>query len=378
MVLVMTAAVINSMWLVVFHPGTFALVVGLNMAIAVTAIAGYVGIVTVARRHVAAVVFTVLLVVDFATLGLGLFAPELGLVAAGYLLLLPTVVALVIPWPTRIHVTWLLVHATLVIGYAFFARDAALLGGGTALIGLLAVATTVSQFGHMSSLRSAVLGYLHVERIRALNRRLETSARTDELTGLKNRMGLKIDLGIVRSRIERHGERYGLLMLDLDRFKAVNDALGHVAGDRVLRATADAIAATLRPGDRAYRFGGEEFTVVMRVSQPREALMAAERIRRAVEELGIANAGNPPHGLVTISIGVAAVGRRDLSDPDDTWLGRADVALYRAKAMGRNRCEVDPSSIFEVEVEVEGDVPAQTVAELLFQTSATGTGRPSR
>lgn len=388
MVLVLVSAVINCIWLVSYHPAAFALVLGLNLSLAATAALAYLAIITVARRYPSAVAFGILLAVDAATLTLGVFQGEFGLIAAGYLLLLPTVVALVLPWATRTHITWLVLHATLVVGYSLFAPEAAQLGGRTALLGLLAVATLVSQFGHMSGLRARVVSFLQIEHIRGMNRHerrnqarldrlnriLETSAKTDELTGLKNRLALRLDLSVARSRIERHGERYGVLMLDLDRFKAINDSLGHVAGDRVLRATADAVLKTLRPGDGAYRYGGEEFAVIMRVSQPQEAVQAAERIRRAVEGLAVPNPDNPPHALVTISIGVAAVGPSGLTESDDAWLARADVALYRAKAMGRNRCEVDPSSI----PDGESRDPASPYAGPVLQTSSIGAGRPSR
>ena len=129
--------------------------------------------------------------------------------------------------------------------------------------------------------------------------------------------------------------------MDLDRFKAINDDLGHLAGDEVLKRSADILTASTRQEDGVYRFGGEEFVAIMQVADPAEALSAAERIRLALEALGLPNPGNPPSGLVTISIGVAVVGPDDLGSEDDEWLVRADAALYRAKAHGRNRCEAE-------------------------------------
>jgi diguanylate cyclase (GGDEF)-like protein len=221
-------------------------------------------------------------------------------------------------------------------------------------LALLLLTTVVSQFGHVSNLRGRVNSFRQIQRISALNRQggrdhlrldrlnqlLAQSATTDELTGLRNRLGLASDLNVVRSRIERQGDRYEILMLDLDRFKAINDSVGHVAGDGVLRAAADAISAALRPGDRAYRYGGEEFLVVVRLSERDDALTAGERIRLNVEQLRLSNPGNPPHGVVTVSIGITTVGQADLADDDDAWVSRADAALYRAKDGGRNRCEV--------------------------------------
>ena len=152
-------------------------------------------------------------------------------------------------------------------------------------------------------------------------------------------MSLGRDLRAIRGRMTRHQERYGLLMLDLDRFKAINDTLGHVAGDRALRSVAEAVMGAIRVEDGAYRYGGEEFVVVMEVAEPHEELVAAERIRRIVEDLHLPNPGNPPSGRVTVSVGVACVGADDLAADDDAWFSRADAAMYRAKAAGRNRCE---------------------------------------
>lgn len=384
MVLVVGAAVLNAGGLALVHPDAAVLAVGLNLSVAAVAVAGYVAVATFGRRHAEALVFAVLFVVDAASAAVGAQHPDLGLLAAGYLLMLPMVVALVIPWATWIHVTWLGVHAALVFAASWAAPgDSVLASDRYNLIALLAVAMTVSQFGHVTSLRARVESFTQIQSIRALNRRarrdqvrldrlntrLEQSAMTDELTGLKNRLGLNQDLGVVRSRVKRHQQHYGLLMLDLDRFKAINDARGHVEGDRVLRLTADAITKVLRPGDSAYRYGGEEFVVVMLLKEPREALLAAERIRLAVEDLAVPNPVSRPSGRLTISIGVATVSEGSLAEDDDGWVARADAALYRAKAGGRNRCEVDPASITEEPSQAEVAPPRAAAADL---------GRPSR
>ena len=144
--------------------------------------------------------------------------------ADGYLLLLPPIVALVIPWATRLHVAWLAVHAALALAYTAFVP-----GSSDEFLGLLIVATAASQAGHVANMRARVVGFNQTERIRALNRQakrdherldrlnaaLGVAANTDDLTALGNRLALTTGLGVVRSRIERHGERYGLLILDL-------------------------------------------------------------------------------------------------------------------------------------------------------------------
>lgn len=356
MVLVVAAALLDCVWLPPFHPDDAVLAIGLNVAVALAGVLAYMGMRTSARRHSEGIAFAVLVVIDATTMALGLYIPELGFVAAGYLLLLPTVVALLLPWATRIHVTWLALHAAATLAYAAFVPDDSLPGGArVGMLGLLVVALTVSQFGHVSALRARILNFVQIGRIRALNRQarrdqarldrlnsmLERTASTDELTALKNRLRLKSDLAMIRARIDRHGERYGLFMLDLDRFKAINDQRGHMAGDVVLRSIAGALMGEVRAEDGAFRYGGDEFIVLIQIQEPADALVAAERLRQAVEDLRIPHPDNAPYKWVTVSTGVAAIGREDLVADDDAWFARADAALYRAKANGRNRCETD-------------------------------------
>ncbi len=357
MILAIGVALLGCVWHVPFHPAAVGLIVGLNAAVAGGALLGLMALGTVARRRPEAVVFVVLLVVAAATIVLGLKHPELGFVAVGYLLLLPVVVSLVIPWATRIHVTWLGVHAALALGYTLFAPISSIPDGARdQLLGLLIVAIAISQSGHVTGLRGRVSNFSQIQQIRALNRQarrdqarldslngvLESMAATDALTGLGNRLALEVGLRVARSRIERRGELYGLLILDLDRFKAINDERGHLAGDDVLSAASDALRRVLRAGDSAYRYGGEEFVALILLTGPAEALAAAERLRTAIEKLQIPNAGNTPYGHLTTSVGVTTIGPGDLAADDATWLARADAALYRAKVNGRNRSESAP------------------------------------
>ena len=355
MILAIGVAIPNYIWLVAFHLDAGGLILALNLTIAVVAAAGFLMLGSVARRRPEGVVFATLVAVDAATIALGLGHPVLGFVAVGYLLLLPVVVSLVIPWATRIHVTWLGLHAAAVLGYTLFAPTASIPDGARdQLLGLLIVAIAVSQFGHVTGVRGRVSSFTQIQQIKALNRQtrrdqvrldslnavLETTAATDMLTGLGNRLALDAGLRLARSRIERQRESYGLLILDLDRFKAINDERGHLAGDEVLRAASEALRGVLRAGDSAYRYGGEEFVALILLTRPPEALAAAERIRTAIESLQIPNARNAPYGHLTTSVGVTIIGPLDLSADDASWLARADAALYRAKANGRNRAEV--------------------------------------
>lgn len=170
-----------------------------------------------------------------------------------------------------------------------------------------------------------------------------TSARDDAardaLTGLANRRAAQARLDVEAARFDRAKALLSVLTLDLDRFKGVNDRWGHAVGDQVLRAVAAAISAELRACDLGARFGGEEFLVVLPDTPLDDALRVAERIRRRIAALAI----ETEQALlqVTVSIGVAQL----RADEDiEAMLARADAALYRAKAEGRDRCLAAPEA----------------------------------
>ena len=173
-----------------------------------------------------------------------------------------------------------------------------------------------------------------------LNGALADSARIDPLTQLGNRLRLREDLEALKARADRRGPTFSAALCDVDRFKAYNDRYGHLAGDRVLAAVAAAIRSRCRSTDRAYRYGGEEFLVLLDGAQPADALAAAERVRAAVAAESLEHAGNPPFDTVTISIGVASPPPGEPTDCEAV-LDHADQALYRAKQGGRNRVAAD-------------------------------------
>jgi diguanylate cyclase (GGDEF)-like protein len=160
----------------------------------------------------------------------------------------------------------------------------------------------------------------------------ETKANIDALTGLPNRRYLEEFVAIAGPR-RRAGDSFGVLMIDIDHFKRLNDRYGHTTGDEVLRSVGERISAAIRATDTPARYGGEEFAVVLRRANQTQALEVAERIRQLIGTIPPAEMG--VREPVSVSVGVAVsesteVGLHNL-------LESADQALYRAKREGRNR-----------------------------------------
>jgi diguanylate cyclase (GGDEF)-like protein len=160
----------------------------------------------------------------------------------------------------------------------------------------------------------------------------ESEARTDALTGLPNRRYFDEYSSLLASR-RRSTDRIGILAVDVDHFKRLNDEYGHQVGDEVLKAIAAAIGAAIRDDDVAVRYGGEEFVVVLRNPAQGIAVEVGERMRTAVRDLDLSWAG--VDRSVTISVGVASA--QFAGEPIGDVVERADKALYAAKAAGRDR-----------------------------------------
>jgi diguanylate cyclase (GGDEF)-like protein len=155
----------------------------------------------------------------------------------------------------------------------------------------------------------------------------------DALTQLVNRRGFDEFMNRMVFMRDVFGETAALLMVDVDRFKVVNDTHGHAGGDAVLKALADCLVRNFpRKSDLVARYGGEELVVVLPDTSIQNAMRLADRTRQAVRDLKV------PHGGqmvgVTISIGVAQLGRHESVQ---AWLDRSDKALYQAKAQGRDK-----------------------------------------
>ena len=181
-----------------------------------------------------------------------------------------------------------------------------------------------------------LLGAASVEASAALARaysfrEAEARASTDALTGLPNRRYFDEFCGLLARR-RRADDAVGVLMIDIDHFKRLNDEFGHPAGDQVLRAVGVAIAGAVREGDVPARFGGEEFAVLLRNPGHDVAMEVGERVRAAVGALDLSSFG--PRG-VTVSVGVAVA--RSADQPISALVDEADHALYRAKRLGRDR-----------------------------------------
>lgn len=209
---------------------------------------------------------------------------------------------------------------------------------GVAVVGVLLIASARPMAREAVAVLDSALPGLAVALTNALSHQdLQRVAALDPLTSVYNRR-----FGIERlteevARSQRSGDSLGLLMLDLDHFKSINDTYGHLVGDRVLQAAVGATREVLRDGDVLVRYGGEEFLVILPGAGRRDLSDMAERIRRSISEAEIVTGG---HRLsITVSIGGAGLPDQLVRDPVGL-IGIADQALYTAKAAGRDRCVI--------------------------------------
>lgn len=160
---------------------------------------------------------------------------------------------------------------------------------------------------------------------------VQHAALTDALTGIPNKRALDEALNRDCSLGDRHGDACTLILVDLDHFKNINDNWGHVIGDHILQASALALRGAVREGDSLFRFGGEEFAILLPHTDFEQARQVAERIRGAIAALRV------PCGKDTVRVTASAgVATRRQGERPQEWVARADDALYRAKSAGRN------------------------------------------
>ena len=180
---------------------------------------------------------------------------------------------------------------------------------------------------------AGVLTFIFAYRTRIQREQLQTLAVHDPLTGARNRRAMNEELKIAVSSKRRHDRSYGVLAMDLDHFKQINDQHGHHAGDLVLVDFVELIRNCSRKEDRLFRFGGEEFLLLLPDTDQHGLKAAAEHLLECVR-----TQLRGPAGPVTVSIGGAILQREE---PWSQWLQRADQCLYRAKSEGRDRIIID-------------------------------------
>lgn len=170
---------------------------------------------------------------------------------------------------------------------------------------------------------------------------LESSLR-DSLTGVGNRAALELALQRELKLSQRSRRPLSLLIADMDGFKQINDQLGHAAGDQILQKVARAIKSALRDTDQVFRYGGEEFVVVLGNTGNTEAVAVAERIRNRIQGEEFATGNGPVHATISIGLSTSA-----MDDDRDSLFKRGDTALYEAKRSGRNRVINRPPVVLE-------------------------------
>jgi diguanylate cyclase (GGDEF)-like protein len=227
----------------------------------------------------------------------------------------------------------------------------ALIVGALATLGYLGVLAVDPQRGAWTPLDGlrfglnigsvwllAYLAGVFAAQERRVRRRMVTLTRTDPLTGLFNRAHLLPTLEQEVSRTRRSDRGFCLLMVDLDGLKAVNDTFGHHRGDEVLRAIGRIIHRSIRTVDAAYRYGGDEFLILLPETDIPGAFVVAEKIRTGAEEVGLALTGTD--GTTSVSIGLVSH-PEDGSTAEELMLA-ADRAMYQAKSLGKNQISGNP------------------------------------
>ncbi len=173
-----------------------------------------------------------------------------------------------------------------------------------------------------------------IKKINFMYSRTRYLSLTDALTGLYNRRHFDNTVEREFMRSKRYGGDLSLAIIDIDFFKKVNDTYGHLCGDYVLKEVAYLIMDNFRKTDFVFRYGGEEFVVILTETDIKSSQIPLERLRKKIEEYPFVFNGKPLN--VTISTGVSSNNAEDM----ETFLDNADKALYRAKQAGRNRIEI--------------------------------------
>ncbi|MEW6088837.1 MAG: diguanylate cyclase [bacterium] len=181
------------------------------------------------------------------------------------------------------------------------------------------------------------------ENLSVLNDKLEKLAKMDTLMEIGNRRSFYETIEKVHYRAWKYSQVYGIIMCDIDNFKAYNDIYGHLAGDNILKTVADNTKLMLLKSEDLFRYGGEEIVAILPEQDLNETVLLAERIRKRIESLAIDHKGNNS-GMLTISCGASAYDPKKTNRKWEIILDFADKALYSAKNSGKNKtCRYEDS-----------------------------------
>lgn len=228
----------------------------------------------------------------------------------------------------------------LVIAHARRIRHIPVVDGSGGLIALITQSDLVKAHFRIIERQREIIDHAVTHRTRELeeaNETLKEMSMEDALTGIGNRRAMEVDLNHTHVAAMRYRKPYSVIMFDLDHFKKFNDSYGHASGDDALRATAALLKESVRGSDRVYRYGGEEFLILLSETKLEGAANIARRIVEAMAKKAIPNEKSELK-ILTLSGGVACVELTD--DKEYSWqdvVSQADKALYKAKENGRNQ-----------------------------------------
>ncbi|MGH2446204.1 MAG: diguanylate cyclase [Candidatus Limnocylindria bacterium] len=296
-----------------------------------------------------------MIIAVFGTALLGLALTPAGrMLGAAQLAIILVGIGLFLPWDRRWHAGALAACILLAVSFVLSPLGPSLVAidQGNLLAGV-GMASITSFIGHslwQLRLRGMLVQQFELRQmsryaqrqeahVTELNRELNRVARRDSLTGVGNRLALDEAIARLLDQGDRlRPQRFALVLFDIDHFKAYNDEHGHLAGDAALGRLGEILRRATRGSDLAFRYGGEEFLLLLPEVDLNGAIAVAERVRRAADDDG---SGIPPF---TVSGGVALCDPADGRDPEPL-LRRADAALYLAKRAGRNRIAADELSV---------------------------------
>lgn len=248
---------------------------------------------------------------------------------------------------TRPHsaVVWSMHGFCLLLATTLFMRTAILCVGwlspGSAIDAIGPDLTAIVLFCNMLCLDALILSFPLLDfmdaqsRLSQANKEIIERSKIDALTGTYNRNHLQLRLNYYVSRFGSSDQTFSLILFDLDHFKDINDTYGHVIGDRVLAQVGGHVKSSLRHDDELFRFGGEEFLVILPGADVNHACEIAERLRQEIADLLFDAPNFPERFRITSSFGIASTTKATGSA--ETLLQQADAALYKAKAQGRNK-----------------------------------------